>query len=312
MHEGYLQARSPGRGSDGLQESLAAWICPCPRLQQEGPEIRPPHSQLRPGQGAHLASWSLVIRVWSFQVLELQRVSLRAGKLTTRPVRGRRAVRLSVHVKPFLRVALVGRSRQAGMDSHRHRGRGCHRGNRSPVKAVLHKQSRAAVALLGSPLWLRPSAVLQMGGALRGPSRDVSSVPGQVLFWWHIGPLEVVLLLLLGFIPACHLGSKGKTVECACCIVLEGFHHLQEMKCDILPFKFNRTQKDTRGFYLTFSLGKLGFLLASSNISDVGLYWLLQQDLWSSVTPDVGPSEYSEYSEKACLLEDDWAEWWLL
>lgn len=132
------------------------------------------------------------------------------------------------------------------MDSHRHRGRGCHRGNRSPVKAVLHKQSRAAKALLGSPLWLRPSAVLQMGGALRGPSRDVSSVPGQVSVW---KPLEVVLLLLLGFIPACNLGSKGKTMECACCIVLEGFHHLQEIKCDSLPFKFNRTQKDTRGLY---------------------------------------------------------------
>lgn len=129
------------------------------------------------------------------------------------------------------------------MDRHCHGGRGCHHGNWSPVQAVLHQQGRAAVALPFSPLWLRPSAVLQMRGTLRGPSRDMSSVPGQVAVRRRLEPLEVVLLLRLAFIPVRNMGSKGQILEPACCIVSEGFHHLPEIKFAILQFIFNKTQK---------------------------------------------------------------------
>lgn len=150
--------------------------------------------------------------------------------VTASPFSGLRAVQLTVRVKSFLHVALVCGSRQGGMDRHRHGGRGCHHGNWPPIQAVLHQHGRAAVALPFSPLWLRPSAVLQMVRTLRGPSRDMSSVPGEVVVWRCLEPLGVVLLLRLAFIPVYNLRSKGQILESACCVVSEGFHHLREIK----------------------------------------------------------------------------------
>lgn len=77
-----------------------------------------------------------------------------------------------------MHVALVRRPWQGGMHGHCHGGGGCYHGNRPSSGALLRRQGGAAIAIAWpfSPVWLRPSAVLQPGAALTSPPREVSSV----------------------------------------------------------------------------------------------------------------------------------------
>lgn len=144
----------------------------------------------------------------SFQVLELYRVSLAWRKVcfVTSPFSRLEKVRLIVRVKTFMHVAMVCCSWQSWMHRHSHGGCGCNHSNRPPSGALLCWQGRAAMAWPFSPVWLRPSAALQPGAALKSSPCKVGSFAGGV--WLSLQSLLVVLLLPLASVPAWKLGAK--------------------------------------------------------------------------------------------------------